>query len=125
MSKFRVAGLNRVDDRRDQRRAEPSLAIDFEGRRYPAVDWSLGGFCIAPYVGTSLPGDRLSALLVAIVPGMPNRRHRADVEVVRIEPDTATLAARFIALDPSAVETLDGLLTGRLRRAALRKKGKR
>lgn len=117
MSKYSLVGVDMSARRRDRRNALPPIAIEIEDKTYTTVDWSLGGFRILPYEGAGRVGDTLALNLVIGVAG-ESYRYRATAEVMRIDRRTGSLAASFKGLPPEAIDTLEGHLTGRLRRQA-------
>lgn len=120
MSVSRIAGVTLRNRRRDRRSDVPPIHVEFDGQTVTTRDWTLGGVCLSPYRGRCLPGDRLSLLIFASV-GERTVRHRVEAEVVRVDRVSEELAAQFVRLDAAAVDTLEGLLTGRLRRMRTKK----
>lgn len=121
MSVTRIAGITLRNRRRDRRFDAPSIHVEFDGLTFTTQDWTLGGVSLSPYRGPCLPGDRLSLLMVATV-GERTLRHRVEAEVVRVDPVKEQLAAQFVRLDANAVDTLEGLMTGRMRRSRAKKR---
>ena len=106
----------KVDDaRRDRRIDTISLEIELEEQFYTTVDWSLGGFLIEGYEGRRQPGEVVT-IGITVKVGEETYEHTARVGVVRLVPDKNQLAARFLRLDAATVNTLEGYMTGRLRR---------
>lgn len=106
----------KVDDARRDRRIEAiSLEIELEKRFYTTVDWSLGGFLIEGYEGRRKPGD-IVTIGITVRVGEETYEHAARAGVVRIVEDKKQFAGRFLRLDPATVNTLEGYMTGRLRR---------
>jgi len=107
----------KVDDARRDRRVEMiSLEIELEKQFYTTVDWSLGGFLIEGYEGRRRPVDVVTVGITVKV-GEETYEHAASAAVVRFVPDKNQLfAARFLRLDAATVNTLEGHMTGRLRR---------
>ena len=103
------------DGRRDKRIDAISLEIELEDRFYTTVDWSLGGFLIEGYEGRRRPGDDVTVGITVKV-GEETYEHTAHAGVVRFVPGKNHLAARFLRLDAATVNTLEGHMTGRLRR---------
>jgi len=116
MAIHKIVAVGRKNRRRDHRVTIPPIALELEDQVYTTRDWSLGGFRVAPYRGVGLPGQMIS-VVISVTVGRDIYRHEAKAEVVRINPLDRTLAARFTAIDAGAIATLEGLLTGRLRRA--------
>ncbi|MGH7087860.1 MAG: hypothetical protein ACREFQ_03080 [Stellaceae bacterium] len=87
--------------------------------RYPARNWSLGGFLLegAPAVNV---GAKLSGHLV--VEGRPERPEMTAL-AVRRDHRAGTLACRFIEPSPTVVDALDWAITGRLLRRSVRRPG--
>lgn len=103
------------DARRDKRIDAISLEIELEERFYTTVDWSLGGFLIEGYEGRRRPGEIIT-IGITVKVGEDTYEHAARAGVVRFVPGKNQLAARFLRLDPATVNTLEGHMTGRLRR---------
>jgi len=115
MARYRVVGVDFPNRRRDRRNAIPPIQLELDGEVYTTVDWSLGGFLIAPYRGRARPGMQFPVVIVIRI-GDRVYRHRAEAEVVRAPAVRKQVAARFTRLEPDAVDTMEGLITGRLRR---------
>ena len=106
----------KVDDARRDRRVEMiSLDIELKKKFYTTVDWSLGGFLIEGYEGRRRPGD-VVIIGITVKVGEETYEHAARAGVVRFVPGKNQLAARFLRLDAGTVNTLEGHMTGRLRR---------
>ncbi len=106
----------KVDDaRRDKRIDAISLDIELEDRFYTTVDWSLVGFLIDGYNGRRRPGEVIT-IGITVKVGEETYEHAARAGVVRFVPGKNQLAARFLRLDARTVNTLEGHMTGRLRR---------
>ena len=106
----------KVDDaRRDKRIDAISLEIELEDQFYTTVDWSLGGFLIEGYGGRRRPGEVVT-IGITVKVGEETYEHAARAGVVRFVPGKNQLAARFLRLDARTVNTLEGHMTGRLRR---------
>lgn len=103
------------DARRDRRIDAISLEIELEEQFFTTVDWSLGGFLIEGYEGRRRPGEVVT-IGITVKVGEETYEHAARAGVVRFVPDKNQLAARFLRLDPATVNTLEGHMTGRLRR---------
>ncbi len=117
MTAGRIVGVTMANRRRDRRVMMPEVQVMLEGEMFLTDDWSLGGFSVAPYEGSLVPGDLVTVeILIAVEDD--TFTVSAEAEVVRVETDMARLAARFTALDPEAVHVLEGAATGRLRRLA-------
>lgn len=115
MSRYQIIGIDMAERRRNRRSALPPVIIEFDQEAYPTVNWSLGGFLVEPYSGRRRSGERLAVTIVVTVGGK-EFRHGAKAKVVWRRRDVQQLAAHFHGLPPEAVATLDGLVTGRLRR---------
>lgn len=115
MAIHRIVAVGRKNRRRDHRVTIPPIALTVNNRVYTTRDWSLGGFRVAPYGGGGLPGLVIS-VGISVTVGTDVYRHEAEAEIVRINPHDRTLAAHFTTIDSGAIATLEGLLTGRLRR---------
>ena len=103
------------DARRDRRIDAISLEIELEKQFFTTIDWSLGGFLIEGYEGRRRPGD-IIIIGITVKVGEETYEHAARAGVVRFVPDKNQLAARFLRLDAATVNTLEGHMTGRLRR---------
>ena len=116
----RVISAELKNRRRDHRFAGEPIEFEVDGNLYTVNDWSLGGFQIHSYYGQILPGTILAVAIVITI-GNHTIRHEAECQVVRVDPTRGRLSARFTQLPPDAVSALEGLQTGRYRRARLRK----
>ncbi len=85
-----------ADRRVSQRRpAIPGAAVVFDGRTFALRNLSVGGFLCINYQGTRSVGDRFNVKLIA-APDLDCRYDfLLEAEVVRLEPDTKRMAARF------------------------------
>jgi len=115
MSRFQVIGVEQAERRRNRRSALPQIEIEFGGEVYGTTNWSLGGFMVEPYSGRLRAGEELDVTIVVKV-NDKEFRHRATATVVWRRRAHRQLAAHFQGLPTDAVDTLDGLITGRLRR---------
>jgi hypothetical protein len=95
------------------------ILIELEGKVYPTVDWSLGGFLIEGYEGRRRRGEEVT-LGIQVKAGESELSHVARAEIVRLNAATGHLAANFVMLDNATLDTLEGWMTGRLRRRLLR-----
>ena len=116
MARYRVVGVDLPNRRRDRRNILPPIELVIEGEAYSTVNWSLGGFLIAPFAGAADVGDHIQVEIVVRI-GDVVRRHRAEAEVVRRHHQRRRLAANYTRLTPETIDTLEGVITGRLRRA--------
>jgi len=110
---YRWAG--RASRRRDRRLEMPPIQIVIDDGTYETTNWSLGGFLIGSYTGRRGVGEETTVEIVVVV-GPRRYVHRVAVEIVRVFPAVEELAAQFVKLDPAALDTLEGWMTGRLRR---------
>lgn len=115
MSKYRLVGVDHGNRRRDRRTAMPAIDLEIEGVTYTTIDWSLGGFLAAPYEGTARAGETFPVTILVNIADHCYR-HRVEAQVVRHDRMGARLAAAFVGLPADALDTLEGLITGRLRR---------
>ncbi|MDJ0950415.1 MAG: hypothetical protein QNJ94_16000 [Alphaproteobacteria bacterium] len=120
MSITRVIAPQLKNRRRDRRREHDPIEVKIEGEICACADWSLGGFQVNTFEGFVLPGTVLPITLI-VTAGDHTLRHKVECQVVRMDPGRRTLAARFTTLPTDAVATLEGVQTGRFRRAQLRK----
>jgi hypothetical protein len=105
-----------IDDlRRDKRIDAISIDIELEEKFFTTLDWSLGGFLIDRYEGRRRPGDEITISLYIRV-GDHTYEHVARAGVVRFVPGKNQLACRFLSLDMGTISTLEGHMTGRLKR---------
>jgi predicted component of type VI protein secretion system len=118
---MKIVGTQVSNRRRDRRVSTVPIAIELEGKVYTSLDWSLGGFLIEGYDGKRRPGQEVT-VGIQVVAGETELNHVARAEIVRVDLGTNQLAANFTALDNATLNTLEGWLTGRLRRQALRQK---
>jgi hypothetical protein len=106
----------KIDDlRRDKRIDAISIDIELEEKFFTTLDWSLGGFLIDMYEGRRRPGDEVTVGIYVKV-GDKTYEHTARAGVVRYVPDRKQLACRFLGLDAASISTLEGHMTGRLKR---------
>ena len=115
MSRFQIIGIDHAERRRNRRSALPQIEIEIDGTGYLTRNWSLGGFLVEPYDGKRKTGDKLTVTIVVKVNDR-EFRHRVRAKVARRSRVEGQLAALFKGVPPEAVDTLDGLITGRLRR---------
>lgn len=114
-SYYRIVGHTGANRRRDRRYEIAPIEIAMDGARYVTANWSLGGALLSDYTGLRRVGDRLMAGLTP-VESTGGPAHTVEVEVVRVGPAAGELALAFGRLDALALDTLEGLITGRLRR---------
>ena len=117
---MKVVGKTIIDRRRNRRHNTPPITIVLDGKSYETREWTLGGFRIDRYTGDCFV-DEFMPLTIRIDAGAEKFEVVADSQIVRVDRDRLQLAARFIDLDADTVNTLDGWLTGRLRRAVKNK----
>ena len=116
---MKIVGVDMANRRRDKRVETWPILIELEGKVYPTVDWSLGGFLIDGYEGRRRRGEEITVGIL-VKAGAERLSHVARAEIVRRDVLAGHLAANFIGLDNATVDTLEGWLTGRLRRRMLR-----
>lgn len=114
-----IVGIETANRRRDRRVDTYPLLIELDGKAFPTIDWSLGGFRIEGYDGRRRRGEEITVRIV-VRAGESRRTHVARAEIVRRGIETGQLAANFILLDNDTLETLEGWMTGRLRRHMLK-----
>ena len=119
--KMKVVSSELANRRRDKRVEAPLINIQIDGLALSTIDWSLGGFLVEGYDGHLRAGDHATVEIVFEIDGK-GFHNVAPIEVVRIEPYGNQLAANFTTLDDATMTTLEGLLTGRLRRQMMRQK---
>lgn len=104
----------RASRRRDNRLHHIPLTIELEDQRFPAVDWSLGGFRIAGYKGNRISGDKLVVWVSGEVAGQ-TLRGRAIATLVRRDAATGEMAAKFKRFHGDTFEVLEQIASRRLR----------
>ena len=115
MSRFQIIGIDHAERRRNRRSALPQIEIELDGVTYVTSNWSLGGFMIEPYDGKRRTGE---IFVVTIIVRVNDKefRHDSEAKVVWRRRGIGQIGARFQGMPTEAVDTLDGLITGRLRR---------
>ncbi len=114
---MRIIGTQLHNRRRDIRVSVMPIEIVLEGEVYTVIDWSLGGFLVEGYPGKLSAGEEILIEIQINFDGA-EYHHAARAEVTRTDPCVGQLAANFLALDNSTIATLEGWMTGRLRRKA-------
>lgn len=112
---MKIVGTTINERRRDSRPKLPPIKVQIDGKVYATSEWTLGGFLIDKYVGSRRAGG-IMTMIVRVEVGDRKFEHFVDAQVVRIDRERMIMAAKFIEMDSDAIETLDGWLTGRLRR---------
>ncbi len=102
------------EKRRDKRRLKPTLVISIDGGTYATSDWSLGGVLLSGYHGQRQKGEEVEA---EVSTGKGTDRHAFKATVVRRSAESGRMALHFTELSDGAFALLEGLSTGRLRRA--------
>ena len=118
---MKIVSSELANRRRDKRVEAPLISIQIEGMTLSTIDWSLGGFLVEGYDGHLRAGDHATVEIEFEIDGT-EFHNVAPIEVVRTEPYGNQLAANFTGLDDATMSTLEGLLTGRLRRQLMRQK---
>lgn len=118
---MKIVGTEVSDSRRDKRVDTIAIEIEIEDTIYTTLDWSLGGFLVDGYQGDQQPGDEI-IVGISVTVGDKEYCHVARAEIIRIEAASNQLAANFMGLDSATIGTLEGWMTGRLRRQAQRGK---
>ncbi len=115
MSSYQLFGVGMTNRRRDRRNAMPPIELEIEDVSYTTADWGLGGFRIEPYEGARRVGE---AIALTVVVHVADRcyRHPVEAQIVRVDRRDRQMAAAFVGLSSDAMDTLEGLITGRLRR---------
>lgn len=116
---MRIVGTVVANRRRDKRVSVVPIRIELEGETYTSLDWSLGGFLIEGYIGRRLPGEEVMIGIQVVAKGV-EYDHVARAEIIRVDRHAGQLAANFVSLDDATLNTLEGWLTGRLRRTKRR-----
>ena len=118
---MKIVGTQLHNRRRDNRVSVMPIQIELKGHSYTTTDWSLGGFLIDGYSGRLSAGDEVMVAIQVIADGV-EFSHVARAEVIRNDSRSGQLAANFLQLDSATIATLEGWLTGRLRRKVQRDK---
>ncbi len=118
---MKIVGTEVSDSRRNKRVDTIAIEIEIEDTTYTTLDWSLGGFLVDGYQGNHQSGDEI-IVGISVTVGDKEYCHVARAEIIRIEAASNQLAANFLELDNATVDTLDGWMTGRLRRQVQRGK---
>ena len=116
---MKIVGVETANRRRDKRVDTWPILIELEGKMYATVDWSLGGFLIDGYDGKRRRGEEITVGIL-VKAGQSELSHVARAEIVRRNFETGQLAANFMLLDNATLDTLEGWMTGRLRRHMLK-----
>jgi len=112
MKQGKIIGYE-LENRRAHRRMMPPIQIEIEGTEYTTVDWSLGGFMLAPYTGGLIAGASVPVTIIATAGG-EMYRHFAIAGIVRVEIAAKSLAGHFDRLDPRTVDSLERVILERL-----------
>jgi hypothetical protein len=104
---------DRAEERRDRRYPLPPLAVKIDGAEYTTLNWSLGGFLLGNWTTPTKPAEVLNGTLQAEKDG-PS--FGFTVEVVRWSAEAASLAAKFVEIEPGAMDHLDRSLARRFAR---------
>jgi len=115
MKQGKIIGYELENRRVHRRMMMPPIQIEIEGTEYTTVDWSLGGFMLAPYTGRLKGGASVPVTIIASTGG-DMRRHFAIAEIVRVEHGEKRLAGHFDRLDPRTVDSLERVILERLHR---------
>jgi hypothetical protein len=117
---MKIAGKTIIERRRNSRPKLPPITIVLDGRSYETTEWSFGGFLIDRYIADDRVGDTVY-VTIRVVVGTQKFDYEAEARVVRVDRHRLQMAAEFVDLDAEAVNTLDGWMTGRLKRAVKKK----
>lgn len=118
---MKIVGKTINERRRNSRPTLPPIKLQIDGKVYATSEWTLGGFLVDKYVGDRRVHD-IMTMIIRVEAGDQKYEHFVDAEVVRIDHKQLIMAGKFIELDTETIETLDGWLTGRLRRKARKAK---
>ncbi len=107
-------GSTFVERRKHPRFETPSIIVAFDGRRYRARRWSLGGFEVEDYEGRLSPGalfwvEEIGAGEGGVSPVAVRSR------VLRIDPSHRRLIVSFLELDPRAYAILQEVMAERMK----------
>ena len=116
---MRVVSTTIPEKRHDKRMTGRPLSIEIDAQRYAVESWSMGGFLIAAYRGGRGAGERLDVRVV-IVDGQQRTDQLVTAEIVRVDRNARSLAARFVDLDDAAYTMIEGWISGTLRPAPRR-----
>jgi multidrug resistance efflux pump len=89
-------------------RVHTPLHLQIDGRDYAAQDWSLGGFCVADWdrdITEVNSGKSLSCKFELPFQGF-DIGFAIDIEVVRVDEESRTMAAKFVSLDERQTELM-------------------
>jgi hypothetical protein len=111
---MRVVSTTIPEKRRDKRMTGRPLSIEIDAQRYEVEGWSMGGFLIGAYRGGRGAGERLEVRII-IVSGQQTIGRVVTAEIVRIDRNARSLAARFVDLDDAAYTMLEGWIAGAVR----------
>jgi len=117
---MKIVGKTILERRRNSRPKLAPITIVFDGKSYETTEWTLGGFLIDRYIGDCFV-EEVMPVAIRVNAGAQKFEHMGDAQVVRVDRRRLQLAARFIDLDAEAVNTLDGWMTGRLKRSVRKK----
>ena len=114
---MRVVSTTIAEKRRDKRMTSRPLSVEIDAQRYAVDGWSMGGFLIADYLGGRATGDRMDARII-VADGPPAIDRTVAIDIVRVDRNAHSLAARFVDLDDAAYTMLESWISGSLRRTA-------
>ena len=117
---MKVVGKTILERRRNSRPKLPPITIVLDGRSYETTEWTLGGFLIDRYIGDCFV-EEVMPVTIKVDAGAQKFEHHGDCQVARVDRKRLQLAAEFLDFDADAVNTLDGWMTGRLKRAVKKK----
>lgn len=113
--RYQIVGSAGANRRRDRRYEIPSIEVALDRVMFTTANWSLGGVLLSGYRGRRRAGERVTIRLIARDEDTVYQ-HDAEAEVVRVAPKPGEIALHFTDLDWPAFDTLEGLITGSLRR---------
>src|SRR5262245_49773392 len=103
---------NEAPDQRRHHRSSLPISVRIHGLSYTVADWSLGGFRVEDFVvGGLTVGDHLLVQFSMVYQGL-DITFTTEIEVVRIDSETRTLAGRFVQLTQREKEVLGYAMVG-------------
>lgn len=113
--RYQIVGSAGANRRRDRRYELPPIQVVLDGVVFTTANWSLGGVLLSGYRGARRRGEAATIRLVARDQETVHD-HDVAAEVVRVGPVPGEIALHFDRLDEPVLDTLEGIIMGRLRR---------
>ena len=108
-----VKASTRIDRRRDIRRSNPPVKATLEAVDYQLIDLSLGGLQLANYRG-NLRAGQCGWVKLSLTKRGKALTVQAEIEVLRVEPVSRRMAARFCDFEGDGFEQLQNMLINRV-----------